>query len=172
MLYSNLKVDGITISLLLVAIFPWLGNILKSFEIPNLLKIEYKELERKTEEARKSGLLTVDYEDVNSQKYSFQQIGANDPNLALAGLRIELEKILKEIALAGNIPTERISLRKLIYELRNHEILTNSEIAVLLDIIGLLNNAVHGAKVDKQSYEWALHIGPEILNTLETKIMK
>jgi len=168
-LFPEINIDSISVSLLVVALLPWLGSILKSLEIPGL-KIEYRELEKKTEEARKSGLLKLDFQQKDALKYSFQLIEDNDPNLALAGLRIELERKLNQIAKANNIQTYKTSIRNLIFKLREHEILSNNEINVLFDIIGLLNAAVHGAKVEPQSYSWAMEIGPQLLNSLEVKI--
>ncbi|HEX7036114.1 MAG TPA: hypothetical protein VF210_10080 [Pseudomonadales bacterium] len=44
--------------------------------------------------------------------------------------------------------------------------LTPDQIAALNDLAGLLNAAVHGATVDPQAAQWALDIGPDLLESL------
>jgi hypothetical protein len=41
----DITIDAISISLIVIAILPWLSSLLKSIELPGGLKIEYKELE-------------------------------------------------------------------------------------------------------------------------------
>ncbi len=37
-------------------------------------------------------------------------------------------------------------------------------------MISLLNEAVHGAKVDKKALDWAMEVGPRILKALDKRI--
>jgi hypothetical protein len=44
-----------------------------------------------------------------------------------------------------------------------------AERAVLSDLVALLNSAVHDATVDPEAAQWALDIGPRILQALEER---
>jgi hypothetical protein len=37
------------------------------------------------------------------------------------------------------------------------------------DILDLLNSALHGAVVDKRTFDWAMEIGPRLLAVLEER---
>jgi hypothetical protein len=41
-----------------------------------------------------------------------------------------------------------------------------------MDMIGLLNSAVHGAIVDQNTANWAVNVGPELLASLDKRIKK
>ena len=84
----------------------------------------------------------------------------DDPNLALAGLRIEIEKILRELAQSADIPIQRTSVGRLMRLLFEKEMLTKQEYSFFTDMIGLLNSAVDGAEVDKKATDWAMEVGP------------
>src|SRR3972149_11653434 len=103
--WPALTIDGITIAVILIALSPWLGEIYKAIEFPGGLKIEYHDLEKVKERARSAGLLSPK-EGVGGggEGFSFELIRDRDPNLALAGLRIEIETRLNRIAQASGIP--------------------------------------------------------------------
>src|ERR1039457_5275582 len=77
---------------------------------------------------------------------AFLHIAERDPNLALAGLRIEIEKRLRLLAGYFKIP-ERLSLTQMLRELQKREIMTASALGGLQELIFAGNRAVHGAKV-------------------------
>jgi hypothetical protein len=103
-------------------------------------------------------------------EYSFQLVYSRDPNLALAGLRIEIEKRLSALAEKADIPVRPGGVGQLLRALDRKELLSHEERAALADMIGLLNAAVHGAVVDPRASEWALDVGPRILASLDTKL--
>ena len=80
-----------------MAILPWLGFIFKSVELPGGLKVEYPALEKASEDAAKVGLLGAPRK---REESPYLAIAEQDPNLALAGLRVEIERRLREIAKA------------------------------------------------------------------------
>ena len=55
----GVKIDAITLALLLMAVLPLLGFIFKSVELPGGLKVEYPALEKASEDAAKVGLLAA-----------------------------------------------------------------------------------------------------------------
>lgn len=169
LLYPAITIDLVTIALFLIAVSPWLGTIYKAIELPGGVKIEYHDLEKVKEKAKEAGLLTPEYgTGGGAPVFSFEAISERDPNLALAGLRIEIEKRLNWIAEANGIP-QTGGAGSLIPQFESSGLLTKEEASALKDLIGLLNSAVHGAIVDQSAVVWALDIGPGLLRVLEEK---
>lgn len=174
---SSLTIDSITLALLVIAFAPWLAPMLKSLKLPGGVEVEFKDLEKIQERAKKIGLIPEavnrihikDFKKSSEQQYTFQIVADEDPNLALAGLRIELERVMKNIATSRNVPTERVSLGKLLFDLADRKIITDSERAVLSDLVGTLNRAVHGADVDVRAERWAMDVGLQLLRSLDEK---
>ena len=106
----------------------------------------------------------------HDQEYSFQVVANQDANLALAGLRIEIEKRLNRLADSADIKRTTTGIRGLLNSLSDRELLSREERSVLLDMIGLLNSAAHGARADQQHAQWVLDVGPRLLATLDKRI--
>jgi hypothetical protein len=166
----QLAIDGISVMLILVAILPWLAPLFKSIELPGGLKIEYKELEKAEERADKAGLLTTATTTTTTTTplpgYSFQVVVEEDPNLALAGLRIEIERRLRQIANSRGIGGGNKGIGQLLRVLTDKQLLTVEERLVLADMVNMLNSAVHGAVVDPRAASWAFQVGPRLLQSL------
>ena len=129
--------------------------------------MEYQELTKAGEEAERAGLLVGPTVRVEVPTYA--TLAETDPNLTLAGLRIELEKRLRAISQTHGIRTERQGISQLLRELRGLDVLSSQQQAVLADLIGLLNQAVHGAEVDRNGARWAVDVGSRLLASLETR---
>jgi hypothetical protein len=167
-IWPDLAIDIVTLTLMVIAILPWLSPILKSLELPGGLKVEFRDMAETTEKIDKAGLLPPKSE--KTYEYPFLLISEEDPNLALAGLRIEIEKRLREIASTRDIPSDKKGgVSRLLRELSRREILTSEERSALADLVSLLNRAVHGAKLDEKAVKWAIEIGPRILEGLDEK---
>jgi len=170
--FPNVTIDAITVFLLVVALLPWLIPLVKSLEFPGGWKVEFQELEKAKSKAEKAGLLSSKKKETKTPSYSFESILEKDPNLALAGLRIEIEKRLVHISKLNKIDAARASIGQLLRLLNQEKILTPEESSALADMSGLLNAAVHGANVDKRATDWAMDVGPKILQSLDEKIEK
>jgi len=168
LIWPNITIDAITVTLLIVAVLPWLSSLFKSIEFPGGLKVEYQDLERIEDRARKTGLLSEE-RSKTSEDYTFQTVASADPNLAMAGLRIELENRLVKLAESRQLKVSRRGLNALLSDLNRRELLNGAERALLSDLSGLLNSAVHGAIVAPSAAEWALDIGPRILKALDER---
>lgn len=170
--FPDLTIDAITVFLLVVALLPWLIPLIRSLELPGGWKVEFQELEKAKNKAEKAGLLSNKAKQAKTPSYSFESILDKDPNLALAGLRIELEKRLVQIAKLNKLNVSKASINQLLRLLNQEKILTSEESSALSDMSGLLNAAVHGADVDKRATEWAMEVGPKVLHSLDGKIEK
>lgn len=165
----NYNMDAIGLALLAIAITPWVTPFIKSFELPGVFKIESKDLEQATQKVETAGLLAND-EEIEDLDYSFQYIINQDPNLALAGLRIELEKKLNELAIFYNINPQYKDAGRLLRLFTKKGFVSLNEQGALKELFFLLSEAVHGAKVDESATNWAMEIGPRILKNLDNRI--
>jgi len=171
-IWPSLTIDAITVTLIFIALVPWLAPLFKSLELPGGWKIEFQDLERARTKADKAGLLTAAPRNESERQYSFQLVAQEDPKLALAGLRIEIEKRLNEIAESNGINAGKASVGRLLRTLGERELLSQEQRSVLSDMVGLLNAAVHGGEIDNRAAEWALDVGPRLVSALEVKIKK
>ena len=168
--FPDVTIDAVSITLFVIAIVPWLAPLFKSIEFPGGWKIDFQDLVKAKKDAKEAGLLSPDKGKGGGVEFAFQGVSSDDPNLALAGLRIEIEKCLNAIAESHDILVTNASVGRLISILDQNQILEQRESSALRDIIGILNSAVHGAEVDQKTFEWAIEIGPDLLFTLNDKI--
>jgi hypothetical protein len=168
--WPELSIDAITLVLLLVAIVPWLLPLFKSVELPGGVKLEFQELRNTETRAEAAGLLEEVPLPQPNHEYTFQIVADEDANLALVGLRIEIERRLGRLAEGAGIGSSKLSIGRLLKVLGDQGILTNEQRSVLADMVGLLNSAAHGAVADQQSAQWALKVGPRLLATLDKRI--
>ena len=169
-LFPEIVVDGVTVALLAIAVAPWLGVFFKSLELPGGLKIQYHDLKQVEDRAREAGLIKDTAPEVKTEESAvYERIAAEDPNLALVGLRIELEKALVLLGANHGVSGDRKSIRWIATELTKDGVLPEGTASLLSDLIPTLNSAAHGAKVDERSVQWALTAGTEILHALRSR---
>lgn len=166
--FPALAIDSITAALLLFAVLPWLQPLFKSVELPGGLKVEFQDVEKVAARAEDAGLLQAPLSR-QPQRYSFQRVAETDANLALAGLRIELERRLDMLARAHGYEGSARGIGNLLKYLNSRELINAAERRVLSDLVDLLNAAVHGAVVEPEAAAAALDIGPRILESLEQR---
>ena len=153
------------LGLLVFAGLPWLIPLarfsswpIKSMKLPGGVEFEFSELKQIGEEAASAGLLKP-----AEDTYSFQTIYDQDPNLAVAGLRIELEKRLREIGKIAGIDVNRTGIGQLVRALDRNGALDRSEVSVIADLMPTLNKAVHADDLDARAFDWAMDVGPQLL---------
>lgn len=172
LVWPQLTIDGITLILLLVAVVPWLLPLFKSVELPGGVKLEFQDLQASEQRAAAAGLLDEPPLPQPDHDYSFQVVADEDANLALAGLRIEIERRLGRLAEGVGLGSAKMSISRLLKVLGDTGRLTSEQRSVLSDMVGLLNSAAHGAIADQRSAEWALKVGPRLLATLDKRIQQ
>jgi hypothetical protein len=159
---NTFKIDNYTILILFILSIPYLAQFLKRAKLPGA-EFEFKEeikqtqilVEESIEEASKTGkksLLPFETFKLSAARELFN----SDHLLALAALRIEIEKTLR---LAGdflNIPVKKKeSLSNIIDVLQKEEILFPEQITALKKIVRMCNKAIHGEPI---SYKEAKRI--------------
>lgn len=168
------KIDAVTLALIILAAFPWVAVLFDEIELPGGWKFKISALKKSEQRAVQVGLLDEGVPPlVPEREYSFQMVAGDDPNLALAGLRIEIERKLNQLVesagLGSGSTSPRVNVGRALKILGAAGILTDDQSSVLSDIIGILNSAVHGAKVDQQSARWTLEVGSRLLTSLDKK---
>lgn len=168
----RIEVDAITVTLLGIAVLPWLGSLFKSVELPGGVKVEYQDLEKAEKKVEESGLIPQELtlRPMQKHEYSFQSVSGNDPNLALSGLRIEIESRLKNLAEERKVKTHGYGVNNLTRSLEKTGVLSHEEAVAIRELLPLLNRAAHGAKVDDSAFGWAMDFGPRVLGALEDRL--
>jgi hypothetical protein len=90
----------------------------------------------------------------------------HDPNLAIVGIRIEIEKRIRELAEIEGLRLNQ-PLSRLLRELQFRGVLNQTVFTGLQEIVMAGNQAAHGARVEPSISDWAFTYGPEILLTLD-----
>ena len=94
-----------------------------------------------------------------------------DPVLALAALRIEIEKSLKAIAKKLDLPIEeKQSITAIIVNLKNKEIFSHEQVLILKQIINMCNKAIHGVSISKGEAKEIISLTEKFYRTLEKDI--
>lgn len=170
----DINIDNTSIVLLLLALAPWFIQYIKTLEINGVGKVELvnttkkKEIEQKVDNAGINELLPNEKSNI---RYTFYNLRYNDPKLALAGLRIEIENSLRKIAVQNDIDDNYKGIGKMTETLSQHQLIDNDERSLISDITGILNKAVHSQiqEYNDDSIDWVFDMGLKILNFLEQK---
>jgi len=194
LIFPNVAIDFVTLVLLVLAVIPWLAPIIKSVELPGGFKIQLQDMEKATRELLRAdaaiqpvtdamefegrvpalrleatGETNLAAEVMNAPEAvveSLRNVAGTDPNLALVGFRIEIERRLRDLAmLKGLEPSTRISA--MLRELGRRELLPLKVSSALKELIYLGNRAAHGVTVEPQAAEWVFDEGPEVLAALD-----
>jgi hypothetical protein len=169
LVWPSLTIDAITITLLVISIFPWLQPLIKSFELPGGWKIEFQDIQKARIKAERAGLLSPQPRGGGGTPTLFQVSVKEDPILLFSSLRLEIESKMRDLASLHNISANEMNLWDLMNALRMGSVLTSEEGDALKDIISILNSGLHGAYINKEAIDWVLDIGPRIIGVLIDK---
>jgi len=167
MVWPDLKVDVITLGLIIVALLPWLSVLIESAKFPGGWEVKFRSLQSAAQKVI-SEVPTAATAGV-APRPAYLEIIERDPNLALVGLRIEIEKRLRALGEAAGIKEER-SLMRLFQRLREEGVLRDASLSGLQEVVMAGNQAAHGAKVEPNVASWAADYGPELLATLDAHL--
>lgn len=144
-IWPDIKIDAITVTLIAISIIPWLEPLFKSIELPGWTKLEFKEqLEKVEEKAQEIWIDSIEKSTSPEFDSLLSQIDES-PEQAFREFRVELEKSLRNLLVRKDIPLpNHPSIRSMADLLFRKEIITQKERAVLFDILPLLNKAIHG----------------------------
>jgi len=123
--------------------------------------------------AEASGLLTPKKVALTSQTRSdvtYSALLDTYPKLAVIGLRVDIEKRLRELADRSGITDQKASASTLTRQLAKLQILTGPESVALLGILTSLNPVVHGAEITRANAEQVLEVGKRLINSLDERL--
>lgn len=145
-----------------VAIVPWVVGLIEKLSMPGGFELIFA----KAEQRLNASPNLPDEKDTDAFKY----LSGNDPNMAIALLRIQIERRLREIAEHVMIepkPGNRIrTLQSLAEDLAKQGAVSTDALVLLKDLMPVMNEAVHGASLNAEAATFALEYGPRILAML------
>ncbi|HCK19962.1 MAG TPA: hypothetical protein DHW36_15725 [Thalassospira sp.] len=160
-------VSAVTLGLLALAALPWAMPFIRNSGIPidsinfPWMTIRLKTLEQITEQAQQENLLAEP-----KHKYSFEEIYDSDPHLALAGLRIEIERIIRKLADVNTLARSP-SLRETMFLLRDQGTISEEQLGLMMRLMPELNKAAHARDIEQPVHHWIIQVGPKLLAGLE-----
>lgn len=170
-----LVLDGYSVFLIVVVSFPFIAPFLKSFRMlggqfdfrDSIEKIE--NYTKKSIESKKASHLEVDVAPLKFTAPSkvekevpwppalnlekSLEFVEEDPVLALASLRIELEKTMRRLYCSPHHygkSSKKLGLGAMVRELHHQEILDSDQVAALKEISNVCNKAIHGNEISKK----------------------
>ncbi len=168
------KVDNTSVLLLLILILlPYLPLIKKikfgDFEA-EISNEEIKSIEKNVEEIPVKQRKKIRSEKVENLK----ELAENDPTLALAKARIEIEKKIRSLGqiYIKNKTARSLSLRRVINELMGGRILEFSLVALLNDVITVANRAIHGESVSKGNAIKLVELASKAIDELDYVVIE
>lgn len=178
-IFPEAAIDTTTVALIVILIFPWLLPYIKTAKLPGGIEITTREVQQLEEVTRRSAIGTIPIAIREPSRRvpppppsqpTRSMLFKVDPNLALASLRIDIERKLREIALRRGFNVERLPLGQALNILHLREIIGSSEFESLRMIIKVCNKAVHAEKVDPALALRVLDMGDLALQYLDSKI--
>jgi len=172
---ADISVDSTSIILLLI--------MLISPFIIAIKKIKYGDFEAEigSEEIKKLKLElekaivskpdeNVEQAEIFKTTDAIRKLAESDPVIALAKVRIELEKTLTRLARIALVDTQPSPLGTLVRKLTNHEIISSQVGKSLSDVISLCNRAIHGEYIAEEDALTIVDLGNELLEDLAWSI--
>ena len=155
--------DSIDLILIGFAVLPWLSSLIHRAELPGGFKIEFQRVQDAGEKiiGRKT-----EPPEAEAPQLFFLGVAEADPNLALVGLRIELERRIRKLARKCSV-NDRLPLMPLFRKLQTEGVLSDSALSGIQELVTFGNQAAHGGQVASGTVSWAMHVGPEILAALD-----
>lgn len=97
---------------------------------------------------------------------AIKKLADSDPVIALAKIRIELEKVLGRLAGSSSIDMKGVTLGSLVNRLSNEEVISSHIGRSLREVISICNRAVHGESIAENDAATIVEIGCELLESL------
>ena len=166
----------------MLAALPWLLPYVKDLEIPGVIKISLPDTKAATDKLKQGLIIKAkptqikikthpatitatpakpsDQEVLDQTFESLRRISDTEPNLALVGFRIEIEKRIIRLADMFEIKSERIGLSRLVRELVRKEIISKAAGSGLTELIALGNQGSTWRGRDKRRGRLGFRCGP------------
>ena len=162
------KIDYFTVIILVILCIPYFSQFLKKakvagaeFEFKGEIESTKKVVKESIEKSKSKGeMKPLPFETFNMS--TAKEIVDSDPILALASLRIEIEKKLRLAAKFFKLGSTKSNLSEIIDALRSNGILTSEKVSALRKIIEMCNKAVHGYDITKREAKDIVNLMEEL----------
>ncbi|MCK4735078.1 MAG: hypothetical protein KAT65_21680, partial [Methanophagales archaeon] len=169
------KVDGVTILILFILSIPFVAQYLRKAKFPGA-EFEFKEEIRETQKLVQLSVEQAEKDERAGEAKilpfetfklsAVRELLDSDSVLALAALRIEIEKKLRTAADFLDLPMrDRLSISKLIEAVSRKELLSFEQITALQKIINMCNKAIHGSLISREEAREIIDLAEELNKT-------
>ena len=171
----EINVDSTSILLLvLILISPYVNSFTKIKYGDFEAEITHDEVQKiKTESLDSVSNSNIEY-DPSNEIYetikSIRELSENDHIIALAKLRIELEKTLKRYVRLSLSKVKSSSISTMISDLQNSEIITVKKAKSLREITSICNRALHGEHISIESAKTIIDVGTQMMDDIYWEI--
>ena len=166
---SFVQIDNTTILLMLLVLLTPFASHIKKIKFGDFEAEINQEIKKVEQQAKEIKLESDDKEQVikkDSVIEELEELAAKDPVLALAKLRIEIEKKLKRLYTFKETVPSGIKMKTQV--LAGTGVISNKLRRLILDVTSILNRVVHGEDIPTETnIDKILDIGSEILNELD-----
>jgi len=171
---TTFQIDNISIFLLLLILLSPFVSVIRKVKFGNFeAEIDTKEVKKLSEKYKYFREETQDIPDYSTQlnkniNYIFDLV-KEDPVIALAKLRIELEKILTKIyrlTQSDDSQKEYIQLGKILTTFKHQELISKNTLNSLREVISICNRAIHGEEISEDNAAEIIEIGTSLLSDL------
>ena len=159
--------DSTDLIVIAFAVLPWLAPLIHRAELPGGLNIDFRHVQ---DAGAKIVGQETELTKTAAPQLFFLGIAEADPNLALVGLRIELERLLRNIARRKSM-SDRLPLIQILHQLQAEEVLSDSAVSGIRELVRFGNQAAHGAQVSPETVSWAMDVGPHVLDVLDKALL-
>lgn len=166
-----LNVDSTSILLLVVMLGSPFITAIKKIKFGDFeAEIDIEEIRKIKSEAEKTLSETQedreDVPEIYATSDAIRSLAETDPVIALAKIRIELEKVLGQLSRFSSIKATGVSLGALINKLANQEVLRPDVGKSLREVIAVCNRAIHGEAISTEGAKTIIDVGVELLEEL------
>lgn len=166
--WGSLRVDTTSILLLVVIVLAPLSELVKKIKIGDFeAEIGSREVEKVSENLKSSEI--GEPEKPNLIHSDIPKLVESDPQLGMAKLRIELERLLKAIYFRVEQPEldiDKVPLNRLLNGLAEKRVIPVALQSSVRDVLSLANRAIHGESIKTQDAENLANLGVKVLTEL------
>ncbi len=166
---SFFTIDYFSVIILVIICVPYLSQFLKKAKVAGA-ELEFKDEIESTKKIVKESIEKSKSENGEMKPLPFEtfnmstakEIVDTDPVLALASLRIEIEKKLRQAAKFFKLGNTKSRLSEIIDALMSNGILRSEQVSALRKIIEMCNKAVHGYDITKREAKDIVNLMEEL----------
>jgi hypothetical protein len=168
-------VDVFSVVILFILFIPFVAQYLRKAKFPGA-EFEFKDEIRETEKLVKLSVEQAEKLDSTGEKKilpfvtfklsAVKEILDSDPILALAALRIEIERKLRLLVNTLDLPIRsESSVSRLIEAVKKQELLTLEQVNALQKIVSMCNKAIHGSVISDEEARRIIDLAEELNRT-------